>query len=43
MIIGITRISGSKVMPIQPVKPSPQMVVIAAAIIGITTPCQRRK
>ena len=34
MIIGITRISGSKVMPIQPQKPRPQIAVAIAAIEG---------
>jgi hypothetical protein len=43
MIIGITRIRGSKEIPHQPVKPSPQITVPIPAIAGIATPCQRRK
>ena len=43
MIVGMTRIKGSNVMPIQPVNPSPQIDVAMAATAGIRTPCQRRK
>ena len=43
MMVGITRMRGSKAIPTQPVNPRPQMTVAIAATNGISTPCQRRK